>query len=354
MEKLLELVAWILLNCIMPAILLLGFLGNFSTFLVYSRAFFRRTSCGFYLKVLTVTDTVSVIAYVFSYVIHGIGVDPRPHSVLACKMIWFLFFAPCAWSAWIEAFICFDRMAHIIAPSKFSFLNKKEIPRLVVTFIILFNTVLYSPLLHYYDVIDLGSLNESSMPMANDSYQTASCDCTSELYAEALSWYDLLNSTLAPCFIMVVCTIAMLCKIKESRQSIQIRSNSKASTYTATSRLSVISSARHESSRKRREQRDRQFAITSTALCVLFFALNVGIVVFNLLCQYSLVADKDFNLLNGLTLNLFIADYSTKFYLYLIVNRHFLFEFKGLLFDRYNERSVSVGFSSKSVQSTAK
>ena len=74
---------------------------------------------------------------------------------------------------------------------------------------------------------------------------------------------------------------------------------------------------------ERREQKDRSFAMTSVAINVLFFVLNIGIVTMNLLSSYVDLDADQYQLFSGVTYSLFYLDFSIKFFTYVIFNQIF-------------------------------
>lgn len=92
----------------LPIIIATGLFGNTLSYIVYSRRLFAKTSCGFYLRALSLTDSLSILSFVFAFVTRGLGIDLLSFSSLSCKLIWFMWFALPAISTWIEALVSFD------------------------------------------------------------------------------------------------------------------------------------------------------------------------------------------------------------------------------------------------------
>ena len=314
----------------MPTVIAIGCVGNFLSFITFSRKFFAKTSCSFLLKVLCITDTVAAVSYIFSFLAVGLKVNARAFSALHCKISWFFGYAPSSVSAWIEALVCIDRMLNIAVPSFHKVFQKRKHIYSLVAAVVVYNAVAYLPLVYFYNYFEnvsyvptqvsanLTTFNSSNLSVTVSLTRT--CVMTSETYYNILSWFDLFNTTLVPFSLMLICTFITLSKIYRTRKNVTKPKEATVQKSFKTSRES-----------KKREQRDLQFAITSISLCLLFFFLNIGIILFNLLSSYDLVPASDFKLFACLTLVVFVADYSIKFFVYLLVNRHFLSEFKCLL-----------------------
>ena len=203
----------------------------------------------------------------------------------------------------------------------------------------------YLPLFYFFNYIEntvhtssdiLSSANQTLYTNMSVTSVTRMCIMTSDAYYNILSWFDLFNTTLIPFSVMLICTIVTLIKIYRTRKNVSKPKDP-----------SKNNSGKKNKEAKKREQRDLQFAITSISLCLLFFILNIGIIVFNLLASYDLVPVGDYKLYACLTLVIFVADYSIKFFVYLLVNRHFLSEFKFFL-QRSPVATRSATFSHKS------
>ena len=70
----------------------------------------------------------------------------------------------------------------------------------------------------------------------------------------------------------------------------------------------------------KREQKDRSFSLTSMAINAIFFIMNIGVVIMNLLDSYYLLDRNQYMLFSGVSVFLFFTDFSIKFFIYLAVN----------------------------------
>ena len=131
---------------------LIGLAGNILSFVVYSRPCFKDTPTAFYLRVMAVTDILTLIDWpeMFQF---NFGIDLKSFSSVTCKItIYFTYSIP-AMSTWLLCTTSLDRMLNISFKNKFSFLTKRKFQMFLVIFIIVFNTVIYSPMLIYFDIV---------------------------------------------------------------------------------------------------------------------------------------------------------------------------------------------------------
>ena len=310
-------------------VLVVGVVGNVLAFVVLTRPFFAKTPVGFYLRALTLADTATIIANINSFVIYGLHITYTSSSQVGCKITIYMFFIPNAVSAWIEALVSFDRMINVIAPARLSFLKTTRFSRLAVLAILVYNLALYSPMLVFFgskSVVKTLSVANSTDVNATTTAVKYYCDFYSYAYLNILTWYDLFNSILVPCLIMLVCTLVTVRKLYKSRRNISHEVSNAAAI-----------SIKNENNR-RRVHRDRQFAITSVSLCLVFLALNIGLAVHNIVSTMISVSVLIFDIV----FVVYTVNYSIKFYLYLGVNRSFLLEFKNILFALTKRANVSL------------
>ena len=299
----------------LSTVIVVGIVGNILSYVVYSRKTFSKTSCGFYFRALSISDSVYLLIMILEFMAAGLEIDLRNYSDLSCKIIWFALYIPPTVSSWFEALVSFDRMINIVAPSKMMFLRTRKVTILLVIAVICIQTSIYTPVLYFYQLIvdfnssglAIGSTNGSSISYLNFS-DSITCASASSTYANILSLYDLIYSTLTPFVVMSISTIVILVKVFKSRHKITSRGR-----------------------KSRRDNKDIQFTITSVSLCLLFFVLNIGITTFMLLASFNLVAYQDFQLLLSIVCVFFLMDYSLKFYVYFLVNHNFRAEFKSMV-----------------------
>lgn len=127
--------------------------------------------------------------------------------------------------------------------------------------------------------------------------------CSVQYDFVALQWMDLFNSTIVPFMLMIVLSIALIHTVRASR----------ARVHTTTGLGS-------------QSKRDKRFAISAISLNLIFFILNMPIVIYDMVALESGSQFFDY-----LTNCLFYLYYASSFYVQLTVNSEFKREFLKLL-----------------------
>ena len=338
---------------LMPANILTGLLLNPICFYIYSKKTFSKSTTGFYLRVLSITDTIAIAPATFHFIIYAFNLDLKLVSSYGCKFITYLWYAPQSISAWFEALVSMDRAFSIAFPSRFAFREKRPFQYCITAFIIIFNYTFYFPMLIFFYTKmpsdpSYDPVNQTANMSLDYVNQTVSASCeTWGGYYETLSWMDLMNSTLLPFSTMLVSTIVINKHLAKSRKNLLKNESSLQPQVSKASRnriqsLLLINQTSHPSQQslpcgaevlghiqisRRREQKDRSFAITSVAINVLFFLMNIGIVIMNLLATYNQLDSDQYMLFSGVTNCLFFMDFSVKFFVYFAANAKFRNEF---------------------------
>ena len=334
----------------LPSVLTVGLIGNALCFLVYSRKFFAKTSCGFYLRALSVSDIALNLTRFLTFIYQGLGTKIIDYSPAICKFYYFATFTTGPISAWIEALVSFDRAVHIVAPNKLQFLQKRRSLYLITGALVVIQSAFYIPSLYYLDLVTTVTYQNVSSPvngtngtgsLSKVTKYSQSCRSTSPMYIQVLVWHDLFNATICPFIVMLASSVAILVKTYTARRTVsaqlqpEVLSQSRA--------LKIIASDRHN----KREQRDLKFALTIVSLCFLFFVLNIGKTVFFLLNFYRLVPSELYQMLSSSFVLMSVADFSLKFFLYLLVNTHFRSEFTSMLKSSIHGIDSTSGYSNK-------
>ena len=323
----------------LPIIILIGVLLNPICFYIYSKKAFSKSTTGFYLQVLSITDLLAILPATFYFMIYAFDINLMLVDSCSCKLIVFFLYAPQAVSAWFEALVSIDRAFSIAFPSRFTFREKRKFQLSLTAFIILYNYIYYCPILvffHKEDFSDSGYMNQTAN-MTTMGYvdPTASASCDSdETYYTTLSWMDLISSTILPFSTMIVSTIVINNHLAKSRKKVIMKasdSRTRTESFSIDTNNKTYDSAKPEKHSHRlsriREQKDRSFAITSIAINVVFFILNIGIVLLNLLSPYNILDSEQYMLFNAISSCLFYTDFVVKFFIYLVANTKFRNEF---------------------------
>ena len=177
-------------------------------------------------------------------------------------------------------------------------------------------------------------LNETEYVDVNDT-GTAELVCEQNYDMLALQWMDLFNSTVVPFILMLILSIALIYIVRRSRH--------RVNRVKRMSILSVQSSSNTQSAR-----RDNRLAVSVISLNIIFFVLNLPIVIFNIFSVNSEPSD----LINYSVYVLYYTNYAIGFYAQLIVNIDFRNAFLKLLNLRVIGLNVSDLGSTKALERT--
>ena len=324
----------------LPTVLIVGLIGNTVCFLVYSRKFFAKTSCGFYLRALSISDIAYNLAHLLTFVSRGMGFNISDYFQISCKLFFFSTYITGPISAWIEALVSFDRAVNIVAPKRFQFLQKRRNMSLIIASIVLIQFGLYAPVLFYFQLDETVTYQNISS-ISNGTNETSlfnqigkisqSCQSRNPNFMQVLTWYDLINSTIFPFVAMLISTTAILAKVRATRSTASVK------LQTISSNSFPSRTAKPSCRGNRREHRDFQFAVTSISLCLLFFALNIGLTMNFLLSSYGIIPFDMLQILATCFGLICAGDFSLKLFVYLLVNNHFRSEFFSMvIFKRIN------------------
>ena len=323
---------------ITPSITLLALTLNPICFVVYSGKAFSKTSTAFYLRVLSITDTIALVPcliYAFKFIA---SIRLVLLNEFSCKILMYLVYAPQALSAWFEAVVSVDRALSVALPNRFKIKDNRRFQWGVTMAIIAIQFGYYSPLLAAFKLRPLSTDTGNGSTTVVTSY---TCWPTDEEF-NLLGWMDLFNSTMFPFFWMIVSTFFIIKHLAGSRRRIHqsggiikpalMPSTSEPGDPSADRKPSAFQNggARQVSKAilKKREQKDFSFALTSFVINFLFFILNIGTVTYNLLITYVEIPADDYVLATSLVQNIFFLDFMSKFFIYISVNSKFRSELR--------------------------
>ena len=281
---------------IFPAgILLFGFIGNTTGFIVLSSKNLKKLGTRNMYKYLLVSDTLYLSQLIILYMQFGYGgvYDLTITSSLFCKIFNFLNYSMATISPMLTIYISIERYIAATYPSK-RFLFKKNRNQLIyILIVILYLGAFYLVYPFYYDVILSGS--------GNDSY--LSCNFIDSSSHSVLSYLFLANSALMPFIIMIIFTTLLCYTIFKSRNRIQ---------------------ANHSQEENKTFKRDLKFTITSIGLNLIFIALNLPV------SLAILVPDYQQSIVFVFSYFLFYLSYGVNFYILLVFNSIIRTEFINL------------------------
>ena len=294
----------------LPVILVLGSIGNFFSFIIFSRNEFRKTHYSLYFRVLAFTDTFTLLFIPAIFMRYYFGNDIKQTSYFMCKFFnYFLYWVPPI-SGWILVVVSFNITLSIIKLKTFLFIKKIKIQIAIVFILFVFNSIFYLPL----------PLYEIYQDYSNGSIITHVCY---ELEQVVITyWMDLFNSTIVPFGFMLIFSTITLKRLIKSRSRVNVESTNKL------------------------KSRDVKFASVSVILNVFFFVLNLPICVYYLVANYVELDELDSNLFYIITLPAYYLNFSVVFYVNLFSNPLFRKELFVIL---RIEKQMRVSFGSNAV-----
>jgi len=274
-------------NLIMaPLVLVVGISGNIAGLIVINRKKLKNIGPIHIYKFLFIADSIYLPQIVVSYMVTGFSFDPTILSSLSCKIYQYLNFVPDAISPWLLVYISLEKFVSISMPQKRFFLRDKSIQTTYITGLVVFVIVYYIAQPFCFDIINIGSINETVLI----------CSFASNDLAQLSASMDTVHRVILPFTLMVIFSALLIGTIFRSR-----------------SRIS--SSVRNN----RRLNRDIRFSVSSLSMNLLFVVLNLPLSVLNLLSGQSLTSIY-------LTVYLFYLSYGINFYVILLTNSIFRYE----------------------------
>jgi hypothetical protein len=265
-----------------------GLIGNFFSFLVFSRKQFNNTIFNVYFRLITITDSVSILTQLNYSLKIGFNIDIKLISNLSCKLLDYFIYSSCPISSYILVYISIDRMLNVTYPNEFQFRHKKRTQFSICSFIILFNMFYYIPILFYRRLDLYPTFNNQT----NQTELIRKCIYTNNRF---IYWMDLFFSTVIPFVFMFMFTAITILVLFRSKR-----------------RTNGIS------------DRDVKFAITSIALNICFFLFLFPLNLFLLLSIYvNFNNESVYELKFIILLTIYSINYSNMFYVNLIVNSIF-------------------------------
>ena len=304
-----------ILGFLLPFVLVVGAVGNFFSFIIFSRDKFRKTSFSLYFRVLAICDTLTLLFSINETQNDLFDLDLENRSNIWCKTVKFWQYSIAPVSGWLLVVISIERMLSIIRPNKFLFLKKNRTQVTICCVNLAYNLIFYIPLIIYKEHKAIKNLNSS-----NSSEIIYKCVNLEE--EKVVDWTDLFNSTILPFLMMAISTSITVTKLFKSR--------AKAIAYIKSSSAKSF----------KLKQRDIRFAVTSVVLNVLFFVFNLPVCVFYLVNNYITLEDVDASLVYSITLICYYLNFSVVFYVNLFSNRYFRHEL--LVFLRFRKPSQEI------------
>ena len=197
----------ILVATTMTPIIVLGFIGNILSLLVWVKIRRCRTSTACFLACLAIADLVALITGINLWMAYVVNTDLRFTSRFSCKFLVYLDFASQFASAWIVVLVTVERAIAACLPFKYKIIRRPEVA-LGVTFV----TVV---VMLFFCLVFLVSADIVSVPTTGNSTMDV-CLFTddSSLVKAEVAWFyaELATHFAIPFVIIVICNVCILVK----------------------------------------------------------------------------------------------------------------------------------------------
>ncbi|CAF1203583.1 unnamed protein product [Rotaria sordida] len=221
--------------------IILGFIGNFLSILVFSRKALRSRSCSIYFLVLNLSDICVLIGYTLENLLfHGYGIQFLS-SAFMCKSIIFLIYASTDISNYLLTLAAIDRCILISYRTVHRFCRASTAKLLIAIVVILFSLI-NSHFLYGFHVDQSGLCLPSSMKYI-------------EFYVHHYdSYIDIIKTVLIPFVIIFICNIFIISTLTRKKSLLR-----RASTL----------------QRRIRQEKDRQLTFFLLLTSILFIVLSL-------------------------------------------------------------------------------
>lgn len=301
---------------------IVGSIASLLTFCVFSRKRFQNLSFSFYAKIMSLSDLFVLVNSMRHWSKLILNFDINSISTILCKFAEYSAYCFSSISVWLLALITFDRFITIIYPTRYGIFKKKCFQTILVMIIFICSHLLYLRIPLDNNLAILVS-NDSNSNQTNVSL----IRCELEKFTvDMINWLHLVNILVVILVLNNVLTTALIVSVLRSRGKTFISLNDAAG-------ISKI---------KKRERRDRKFAMNSIMLnltCLVFKMpfLVIELILFYVNLDYYL-EETMFNI--GVTF--WIMDNGSAFFVNILTNSIFKEEFCKMLAICLSQNSQSV------------
>lgn len=294
-------------------IIIVGFVGNIFSYVIFSRKCFKRTSIAFYCKSLAIFDFFSIAQLCLD--LGGLITNKDLyHTTQGCKvaLIFNMVFSPMP--AWILVFFSIDQMLDVCRFSRIiELIRKRSFQIALISTTLIFHVLVYLPIPFL-----LKSTNITFIIAETNFTESEKCDLKNKTLRPFSIIYLFVDNFIPFVALMVTTSVIFKCLYK-SRQNL------------------MMSTTAAREPKERRQRRDRKFGVSSVTLNILFIVLTYPV-------NFSFMFPNDNFCLDwfikSVCMLFFYANYSLHFCTHLCVNSLFRKEFMQL-----------IGYSSKAVSS---
>jgi hypothetical protein len=306
--------------CFYPIITFIGVIGNLLSFKIFSRKKFENTVFSTYFRFLTLADTLTLVLPLNKFLELNLNIYIQNMSEYLCKYRMYMTYVIPPISGWTLALISLDRLISIVKPTQFLFRKNQLFQHILCASIMAFNVFYYLPILFAskFKIDDQQSDDDDNDKLTNKTVFFCEFNSINYLY-----WMDLFNSVLLPFTFMLTFTILTVRALFKSRNK---------TNKTNQNQDKRICSKKKKKTKNNTNKNDMKFAITTVTLNLIFLILNIPFCLYVVIYEYVKVKiDHDMdNLIFSITLLIYYINFSSVFFINVIVNSLFKVEFYSL------------------------
>jgi len=239
-------------------LLFLGLAGNSVGLAVFFRKNMAKLGTKKFYRTMLFLDSLFLCTQITEDSALSLGLDLKTVSTLSCKIRYYWNFSIGPVSPWLLVYITVERYI-AIQHNTITIFKQKHFQNFIIIFIFIYNLGIYSPMAILTQVFS-EPINTTAMSF-NQTDLYIYCDFAKPIQLKIMSTLDLINSALAPFFIMLAFSIALICVIFQKRLRI-LNMRSKRD--------------------KNRLIRDIRFALSSIMLNITFVTLNLPLCLNNI------------------------------------------------------------------------
>jgi hypothetical protein len=295
MEK--ESTAIYVLDILKMSVILLGLLGNFFSFLVFSRKTFAKYSISVYFRAMAMSECLVVYKFVHDIFYHVLSIRLSNVSNFWCKIHFYLLIGTLPVSVWLLAAFSIDKMIHSLGKRhRFAFIEKKSFQLAVVVGIVTFHLLAYSFLPIKLELKQMSSGSNFS------------CMIQSSLNQRHLGIFVLLEANVIPFIIMTMSTGIIIVNLNRSRHNLE--------RWKGAPRRNGVQEVRH--------LKDLRFAVSSIVLNILDVIFELPIHALHII---KIENPASYDMFVAIGSFLYYFSFSISFFVHFTFNRLFRKEF---------------------------
>jgi len=224
-------------------IVILGFIGNFLSIIIFSRKSLRSRSCSMYFLALSMSDICVLIGYTSENLLfHGYHIQLLSNTYI-CKLVIFLIYASTDISNYLLTLAAIDRCVLISYRSGHYRFCRKSIAKILITVVVILFSLINSHLLYGFHVEQTDSCLPKPNPYRN-------------FYIRHYDAYiDIIKTVLIPFLTIFICNIFIIFRLTRKQNL-----------------LTRVASRRRS---RRRIEKDRQLTGFLLLTSILFILLSL-------------------------------------------------------------------------------